>query len=136
VLVLESTTGSRIYAKYHEHDGYLSSSPARKQSAFEKAIHDKIRAAKPTSTAPKGNAAKCIVAYWIVDQIALVEGYAVLYKVAGDVAICMLGRSEESNELLIYGAVETLHDALHDLFKYQQEREAWLCPFHRDLSVV
>ncbi len=53
----------------------------------------------------------------LLDQIALVNEYVVLYKSSNDVTICLVGRSEESNELLLYTAVETIYDALIETIK-------------------
>lgn len=52
-----------------------------------------------------------------LDQIALVDSHVVLYKSASDVTICAVGPSEESNELMIYGAVETIYEALSEIIK-------------------
>ena len=56
---------------------------------------------------------------FLLDQIALVNEYVVLYKSSNDVTICLIGRSEDSNELLLYTAVETIHDALIEIIKYR-----------------
>ena len=51
------------------------------------------------------------------DQIALINEHVVLYKNSHDLTICLLGRSEDSNELLLYTAVETISDALSEVIK-------------------
>lgn len=51
------------------------------------------------------------------DQIALINDYVVLYKTLNDVTICLVGRGEESNELLLYTAVETIFEALSEIIK-------------------
>lgn len=52
-----------------------------------------------------------------VDQIALINEHVVLYKSSNDLTICLVGRSEDSNELLLYTAVETIHEALSEIIK-------------------
>jgi coatomer subunit zeta len=48
----------------------------------------------------------------------LINEHVVLYKSAGDVTICLVGRGEDSNELLLYSAVETIFEALSEIIKY------------------
>ena len=52
-----------------------------------------------------------------LDQISLINEHVVLYKTFQDVTICLVGRSEDSNELLLYTAVETIFDALSEIIK-------------------
>ena len=53
----------------------------------------------------------------ILDQIALINEHVVLYKNSLDITICLVGRSEDSNELLLYTAVETIYEALSEIIK-------------------
>lgn len=48
----------------------------------------------------------------------MINEHVVLYKSAGDVTICLVGRGEDSNELLLYSAVETIFEALSEIIKY------------------
>ena len=41
-----------------------------------------------------------------------------LHKACGEVTVCVVGRSEDCNELLLYGVVEAITDALNEVFKY------------------
>lgn len=52
-----------------------------------------------------------------LDQVALVDSYVVLYKSAADVTFCVVGRSEDSNELMLYGAIDTIFEALSEIIK-------------------
>ena len=54
----------------------------------------------------------------ILDQIALVNDHVVLYKSSNDLTVCLAGRSVDSNELLLYTAVEAIFEALSEIIKY------------------
>lgn len=43
-----------------------------------------------------------------------------LYKSSLDVVMCVVGRSEDGNELMLHGAVDTLYDALCEIIKYMR----------------
>lgn len=55
--------------------------------------------------------------FLFLDQIALINEHVVLYKNSNDLTICLVGRSEDANELLLYSTVETIHEALSELIK-------------------
>lgn len=112
VIVFDST-GNRIYAKYYDHATEYVNSP-KKQQALEKSIHEKTRKQNSNSWKKRPNFS---LTYFISDQIALVNSQVVLYKSASDITICAVGPSEESNELMIYGAVETIFDTLSEIIK-------------------
>ena len=58
-----------------------------------------------------------ILIFDFIDQIALINEHVVLYKNSHDLTICLIGRSEDSNELLIYTAVETIYETLSEIIK-------------------
>mgnify|MGYP001809603615 CR=1 FL=1 len=109
------SNGKRILSKYYEHSEEFVNS-TRKQESLEKSIHEKTRKqnSKPINFSNRKFIFKiCLV----LDQIALVNEHVVLYKTSNDVTICLVGRSEDSNELLLYTAVETIHEALCEIIK-------------------
>lgn len=111
VLILDSTEGSRVFAKYYhqpsaEHqDGnarveqsYVST---KSQRAFEKGLHEKT--AKQTG------------------DIILFDNRVVVYKHVIDVSIYVVGGLNE-NEVFLYNVVVALREALEILLKHSIDK--------------
>ncbi|EGS19091.1 uncharacterized protein CTHT_0057140 [Thermochaetoides thermophila DSM 1495] len=106
ILILSSEDGSRIFTKYytppHQAAAPGQTAPANpypdksSQTRFEKALLAKT--AKQTG------------------DILLFDNRVVLYKMEADVALYVVGSTEE-NEILLYNVLLALRDSLHLLFK-------------------
>lgn len=109
VLVLDSSDGSRIFAKYFQppHEGahgapfqQMYTSP-KDQKAFEKGLHEKT--AKQTG------------------DIILFDNRVVVYKHVIDVSMYVVGGLDE-NEVFLYNVVVALRESLEILLKHNVDK--------------
>lgn len=106
ILILSTDDRSRILAKYYNaphappnsnhHTGANPYPTVKEQKAFEKGLMEKTN--KQSS------------------DIILYDGRVVVFKMEGDVMLYVVGGGEE-NEILLFGAVLALRDALAILLK-------------------
>lgn len=113
IIILSTDDGSRIFAKYYNHNqtpgsaGVASNTPSgpypdvKSQKTFEKGLLDKT--VKQTG------------------DIILYDNRIVLYKMESDVMMYVVGDVSE-NEVLLYNVILALRDSLHLLFKQSVDK--------------
>ena len=117
ILILSTDDRSRILAKYYSAPHQAPNSNAnsganpyptvKEQKAFEKGLLEKTN--KQSS------------------DIILYDGRVVVFKMEGDVMLYVVGGAEE-NEILLFGVVLALRDALAILLKFVQRPLGFFCP--------
>ena len=105
ILLLSTDDRSRILTKYYSAPHMPKDSPSTKpyptvkeQKAFEKGLMEKTNKSS--------------------GDVILYDGRIVVFKMEGDVMMYVVGGSEE-NEILLFGVVLCLRDALSILLKYK-----------------
>ena len=116
ILILSTDDRSRILAKYYSaphhppnsnaHSGANPYPTVKEQKVFEKGLLEKTN--KQSS------------------DIILYDGRVVVFKMEGDVMLYVVGGAEE-NEILLFGVVLALRDALAILLKYDPRSPRSLC---------
>ena len=105
ILLLSTDDRSRILTKYYSAPHVPKNSPGtnpyptvKEQKAFEKGLMEKTNKSS--------------------GDVILYDGRIVVFKMEGDVMMYIVGGSEE-NEILLFGVVLCLRDALSILLKYE-----------------